>query len=222
MRPLANYIDHTLLAADTTEAQIKKLCAEAAEHGFFSVCINTSYITLARTCLKGSDVKVCCVIDFPFGAGLTATKAFEAAEAIRQGAQEVDMVINIGMLKSGRLDFVKQDIEAVKAACGNTTLKVILETCLLTDDEVRLVCEMCREIRVDFVKTSTGYSTMGATEHHVALMRKTVGDEVGVKASGGVRDRQTALNMIKAGATRIGASASVAIATDSDAPESNY
>jgi deoxyribose-phosphate aldolase len=126
------------------------------------------------------------------------------------------------MLKSGRLDFVKQDIEAVKAACGNTTLKVILETCLLSDDEVRLVCEMCREIRVDFVKTSTGYSTMGATEHHVALMRKTVGDEVGVKASGGVRDRQTALNMIKAGATRIGASASVAIATDSDAPESNY
>lgn len=222
MRPLANYIDHTLLAADTTEAQIKKLCAEAAEHGFFSVCINTSYTPLARTCLKGSDVKVCCVIDFPFGAGLTATKAFEAAEAIRQGAQEVDMVINIGMLKSGRLDFVKQDIEAVKAACGNTTLKVILETCLLTDDEVRLVCEMCREIRVDFVKTSTGYSTMGATEHHVALMRKTVGDEVGVKASGGVRDRQTALNMIKAGATRIGASASVAIATDSDAPESNY
>ncbi|WP_273802325.1 deoxyribose-phosphate aldolase [Proteus vulgaris] len=222
MRPLANYIDHTLLAADTTGAQIKKLCAEAAEHGFFSVCINTSYIPLARTCLEGSDVKVCCVIDFPFGAGLTATKAFEAAEAIRQGAQEVDMVINIGMLKSGRLDFVKQDIEAVKAACGNTTLKVILETCLLTDDEVRLVCEMCREIRVDFVKTSTGYSTMGATEHHVALMRKTVGDEVGVKASGGVRDRQTALNMIKAGATRIGASASVAIATDSDAPESNY
>lgn len=222
MRPLANYIDHTLLAADTTEAQIKQLCAEAVEHGFFSVCINTSYIPLARTCLTGSDVKVCCVIDFPFGADLTATKAFEAAEAIRQGAQEVDMVINIGMLKSGRFDFVKQDIAAVKAACGNTTLKVILETCLLTDDEVRLVCEMCCEVGVDFVKTSTGYSTMGATEHHVALMRQTVGDKMGVKASGGVRDRQTALKMIKAGATRIGASASVAIVTDSDAPESNY
>lgn len=222
MRPLANYIDHTLLAADTTEEQIKLLCAQAIQYGFYSVCINTSYIPLAKTCLKESNVKICCVIDFPFGAGLTVTKAFEAAEAICQGAQEVDMVINIGMLKSGHIDFVKQDIAAVKAACGDTLLKVILETCLLTDDEVRLVCKMCLEIGVEFVKTSTGYSTEGATVHHVALMRQAVGNEMGVKASGAVRDTQTALQMIEAGATRIGASASIDIVTNIKTDKLNY
>lgn len=149
-------------------------------------------------------------------------KAFEAAEAIRRGANEVDMVINIGMLKAGELDFVKQDIAAVSTACGDTTLKVILETCLLTDEEIVQVCEICRTINVDFVKTSTGFSTMGATEQHVALMRSIVGDKIGVKASGGVRDRETAIKMVKAGANRIGASASISIVSGENTAQSDY
>ena len=222
MQDLAQYIDHTLLAANTTINDIKTLCAEAAEHHFASVCVNTGYVPLASECLKNSDVKVCCVVGFPLGAGLTEAKAFEAEEAVRRGADEVDMVINVGMLKSGDLDFIRKDIDAVFRACGKATLKVILETCLLTDAEITQVCEICRTIHVGFVKTSTGFSTMGATEHHVALMRKVVGDDVGVKASGGVRDRETAIKMIKAGANRIGASASVAIVTGSDATPSDY
>lgn len=222
MQDLAKYIDHTLLAANTTVNDIKTLCAEAAEHHFASVCVNTGYVPLASECLKNSDVKVCCVVGFPLGAGLTEAKAFEAEEAVRRGADEVDMVINIGMLKSGDLDFIRKDIEAVFRACGKATLKVILETCLLTDEEITQVCEICRTIHVGFVKTSTGFSTMGATEHHVALMRKVVGDEVGVKASGGVRDRATAIKMIKAGANRVGASASVAIVTGSNTTPSDY
>lgn len=192
MKNIAQYIDHTLLAANATVNDIKQLCAEAAEHHFASVCVNTGYVPLASECLKNSDVMVCCVVGFPLGACLTEAKAFEAAEAVRRGANEVDMVINVGMLKSGDLEFVRQDIAAVLAACGEATLKVILETCLLTDDEITQVCEICRTLNVGFVKTSTGFSTMGATEHHVALMRKVVGDKIGVKASGGVRDRETA------------------------------
>lgn len=171
---------------------------------------------------KNSDVMVCCVVGFPLGACLTEAKAFEAAEAVRRGANEVDMVINVGMLKSGDLEFVRQDIAAVLAACGDATLKVILETCLLTDEEIIQVCEICRTLKVGFVKTSTGFSTMGATEHHVALMRKVVGDEIGVKASGGVRDRETAEKMIKAGASRVGASASVAIVSGDNVTSSGY
>ena len=207
MKNIAQYIDHTLLAANATVNDIKQLCAEAAEHHFASVCVNTGYVPLASECLKNSNVMVCCVVGFPLGACLTEAKAFEAAEAVRRGANEVDMVINVGMLKSGDLEFVRQDIAAVLAACGEATLKVILETCLLTDDEITQVCEICRTLNVGFVKTSTGFSTMGATEHHVALMRKVVGDKIGVKASGGVRDRETAEKMIKAGANRVGASA---------------
>lgn len=222
MKNLAQYIDHTLLAANATVSDIKQLCAEAAEHHFASVCVNTGYVPLASESLKNSDVKVCCVVGFPLGACLTEAKAFEAAEAVRCGADEVDMVINIGMLKSGDLEFVRKDIEAVFAACGNATLKVILENCLLTDEEITQVCEICRTLKVGFVKTSTGFSTMGATEHHVALMRKVVGDEIGVKASGGVRDRETAEKMIKAGANRIGASASIAIASGNNATSSGY
>ncbi|EKT53027.1 deoxyribose-phosphate aldolase [Providencia burhodogranariea] len=222
MKNLAQYIDHTLLAANATVSDIKQLCAEAAEHHFASVCVNTGYVPLASESLKNSDVKVCCVVGFPLGACLTEAKAFEAAEAIRRGADEVDMVINIGMLKSGDLEFVRKDIEAVFAACGNATLKVILENCLLTDEEITQVCEICRTLKVGFVKTSTGFSTMGATEHHVALMRKVVGDEIGVKASGGVRDRETAEKMIKAGANRIGASASIAIASGENVTSSGY
>ncbi|MCW2256488.1 deoxyribose-phosphate aldolase [Providencia alcalifaciens] len=222
MKNLAQYIDHTLLAANATVSDIKQLCAEAAEHHFASVCVNTGYVPLAAESLKNSDVKVCCVVGFPLGACLTEAKAFEAAEAVRCGADEVDMVINIGMLKSGDLEFVRKDIEAVFAACGNATLKVILENCLLTDEEIIQVCEICRTLKVGFVKTSTGFSTMGATEHHVALMRKVVGDEIGVKASGGVRDRETAEKMIKAGANRIGASASIAIASGDNVTSSGY
>lgn len=181
MKNIAQYIDHTLLAANATVNDIKQLCAEAAEHHFASVCVNTGYVPLASECLKNSDVMVCCVVGFPLGACLTEAKAFEAAEAVRRGANEVDMVINVGMLKSGDLEFVRQDIAAVLAACGEATLKVILETCLLTDDEITQVCEICRTLNVGFVKTSTGFSTMGATEHHVALMRKVVGDKIGLK-----------------------------------------
>ncbi|ELZ5941236.1 deoxyribose-phosphate aldolase [Providencia vermicola] len=222
MKNLAQYIDHTLLAANATVSDIKQLCAEAAEHHFASVCVNTGYVPLASECLKNSDVMVCCVVGFPLGACLTEAKAFEAAEAVRRGANEVDMVINVGMLKSGDLEFVRQDIAAVLAACGDATLKVILETCLLTDEEIIQVCEICRTLKVGFVKTSTGFSTMGATEHHVALMRKVVGDEIGVKASGGVRDRETAEKMIKAGANRVGASASVAIVSGDNVTSSGY
>lgn len=222
MQDLAKYIDHTLLAANATVSDITKLCAEAAEYHFASVCVNTGYVPLASELLKNSDVKVCCVVGFPLGACLTEAKAFEAAEAVRRGADEVDMVINIGMLKSGDLDFVRKDIEAVFTACGNATLKVILENCLLTDEEITQVCEICRTINVGFVKTSTGFSTMGATEHHVALMRKVVGSEVGVKASGGVRDRETAIKMIEAGANRVGASASVSIVTGTTTKPSDY
>lgn len=222
MKNLAQYIDHTLLAANATVSDIKQLCAEAAEHHFASVCVNTGYVPLASECLKNSDVMVCCVVGFPLGACLTEAKAFEAAEAVRRGANEVDMVINVGMLKSGDLEFVRQDIVAVLAACGDATLKVILETCLLTDEEIIQVCEICRTLKVGFVKTSTGFSTMGATEHHVALMRKVVGDEIGVKASGGVRDRETAEKMIKAGANRVGASASVAIVSGDNVTSSGY
>ncbi|AFH93468.1 deoxyribose-phosphate aldolase [Providencia stuartii] len=222
MKNIAQYIDHTLLAANATVNDIKQLCAEAAEHHFASVCVNTGYVPLASECLKNSDVMVCCVVGFPLGACLTEAKAFEAAEAVRRGANEVDMVINVGMLKSGDLEFVRQDIAAVLAACGEATLKVILETCLLTDDEITQVCEICRTLNVGFVKTSTGFSTMGATEHHVALMRKVVGDKIGVKASGGVRDRETAEKMIKAGANRVGASASVAIVSGNSVTSNGY
>lgn len=222
MKNIAQYIDHTLLAANATVNDIKQLCAEAAEHHFASVCVNTGYVPLASECLKNSDVMVCCMVGFPLGACLTEAKAFEAAEAVRRGANEVDMVINVGMLKSGDLEFVRQDIAAVLAACGEATLKVILETCLLTDDEITQVCEICRTLNVGFVKTSTGFSTMGATEHHVALMRKVVGDKIGVKASGGVRDRETAEKMIKAGANRVGASASVAIVSGNSVASNGY
>ncbi|MEY0302906.1 deoxyribose-phosphate aldolase [Providencia manganoxydans] len=222
MKNLAQFIDHTLLAANATVNDIKQLCAEAAEYHFASVCVNTGYVPLASKCLKNSDVMVCCVVGFPLGACLTEAKAFEAAEAVRRGANEVDMVINVGMLKSGDLEFVRQDIATVLAACGNATLKVILETCLLTDEEIIQVCEICRTLNVGFVKTSTGFSTMGATEHHVALMRKVVGEEIGVKASGGVRDRETAEKMIKAGANRVGASASVAIVSGENVTSSGY
>ncbi|WP_425482132.1 deoxyribose-phosphate aldolase [Budvicia diplopodorum] len=216
------YIDHTLLAMNATEQQIIQLCREAREYRFFAVCVNSGYVPLASAQLAGSSVKICSVIGFPLGACLTSVKAFEAKAAIAAGAQEIDMVINVGWLKNGWIDEVTADIKAVKDACASTTLKVILETCLLSDQEIVQVCEICRDLQVDFVKTSTGFSTGGATVEHVALMRSTVGPDMGVKASGGVRSRETAAVMIDAGATRIGTSSGVSIVSGQQNGSSGY
>lgn len=209
---LAKMIDHTLLKADALEEQVKELCREAKEYNFASVCVNPSYVSLCAEELKGSEVKVCTVIGFPLGATTTAVKAYEAKDAIEKGAQEVDMVINIGKLKDKDYQFVKNDIEeVVNAAKGKALTKVIIETCLLTREEKIKACELAKEAGADFVKTSTGFSTGGATLEDIRLMRETVGPKMGVKASGGVRSYQDTVAMIKGGATRIGASASIAI-----------
>lgn len=211
-KTLAKYIDHTLLKADATEEQILRVCEEANHYGTASVCVNTSRIPVVAKALEGSGVKVCCVVGFPLGAMLPAAKAAEAAFAIEAGADEVDMVINVGKAKDGDWDYVQKDIEAVKAVCsGKALLKVIIETCLLTDDEKVKACLAAKAANADYVKTSTGFSTGGATVEDIALMRKTVGPEMGVKASGGVRTREAAEAMIAAGATRIGASSSKGI-----------
>lgn len=202
-------IDHTLLKADATKEQITQLCKEAIENDFASVCVNPSFIPLCSDLLKGSSVKVCTVIGFPLGAMTTASKVFEAKNAVEVGADEVDMVINIGKLKDGEKDYVRNEITEIKKACGNHILKVIIETCLLTDEEKVLACQLAKDAGSDFVKTSTGFSTHGATKEDVALMRKTVGKEMGVKAAGGVRNKQDLEDMVNAGATRIGTSRGV-------------
>jgi deoxyribose-phosphate aldolase len=212
MNNIAKMIDHTLLKPETTKEQIVKLCEEAKQYNFASVCVNPTWVATAAELLKGSDVKVCTVIGFPLGANTPEVKAFETKNAIENGATEVDMVINIGALKSGDDELVEKDIRAVvEAAKGKALVKVIIETCLLTEEEKVRACELAVKAGADFVKTSTGFSTGGATVEDVALMRKTVGPEIGVKASGGVRDAQTAQAMIDAGATRIGTSSGVAI-----------
>ena len=214
---LAKYIDHTLLKPDATEAQIEQLCAEAREYGFASVCVNSCYASLAARLLAGSDVAVCCVIGFPLGAATTAAKAFEAADAAQNGATEIDMVINVGAAKDGRWDYVEADIAGVAAAIeGKALLKVIIETCLLTDGEKIEACRAAVRAGADFVKTSTGFSKAGATAADVALMRKTVGPEIGVKAAGGIRTCADAMAMIEAGASRIGASAGIAILSEAE------
>lgn len=205
------YIDHTLLKQDATPEQIIKLCEEAKQFDFMSVCVNPAYVPLAASMLEGSDVKVCTVIGFPLGMNLTRTKVDEAKLAIREGASEIDMVINVGMLKSGNYDYVKEEIKLLKETAGKLILKVIIETCLLTDDEIIAVCKLAKEAGADFVKTSTGFSSGGATVHAVKLMRETVGPEMGVKASGGIRTREDMLAMVDAGATRIGTSAGTKI-----------
>lgn len=209
---IAKTIDHTLLKPDATESQILALCEEARKHGFASVCVNPCWVGLAGRVLKGSNVKVCTVIGFPLGATLPEVKAFEAQKAIESGASEVDMVINIGALKGNQDERVKEDIEAVtRIAKGRALVKVILETCLLSDDEIQRACLLAVAAGADFVKTSTGFSSGGATLRAVRLMRETVGPDIGVKASGGIRDRKTAMAMLEAGATRIGASSGVQI-----------
>lgn len=212
---IAKCIDHTVLKPQTTEAAVRKLCAEAAQYGFASVCVNPCWVALCADLLKDTEVDVCTVIGFPLGANTSAVKAFEAAEAIRQGATEVDMVLNVGALKDGNTDLVRADIAAVvEAARGKALVKVILETCLLTDEEKRIACRLAKEAGADYVKTSTGFSTGGTTEADIALMRAEVGPEMGVKASGGIRDYATAQAMIRAGASRIGASAGVQIVAE--------
>ena len=199
-------IDHTLLKQDATPEQIVKLCEEAKEFDFMSVCVNPAYVPLAAECLAGTGVKVCTVIGFPLGMNLTRTKVEEAELCIAQGADEIDMVINVGMLKAGHDDYVKEEIKLLKEAAGKLVLKVIIETCLLTDEEKVRACRLAKEAGADFVKTSTGFSTGGATVHDVKLMRETVGPEMGVKASGGVRTHEDLIAMVEAGANRIGTS----------------
>lgn len=208
---IARMIDHTLLKADASESDIKKLCEEALEYKFWSVCINSSFVSYASKILKGSDTKVCTVVGFPLGASISEVKAKEAQLAINLGASEIDMVINVGLLKDKKFNELKKDIEEVRKATSQKLLKVIIETCLLTDEEKTTVCKIAKEAKADFVKTSTGFSTGGATEGDILLMRNTVGTDMGVKASGGVRSISDLIKLHKAGANRFGTSASISI-----------
>jgi deoxyribose-phosphate aldolase len=211
---MAGYIDHTLLKPDATEPQILVLCREAVGYNFFSVCINPSYVETAVNALKGSGVRVCCVVGFPLGATTTSVKAFETAEAVKNGAAEIDMVIHIGALKEHKEDYVSADIAAVVKAAAGRPVKVIIETGLLTEAEKVLACRLAKEAGASFVKTSTGFGPGGATVADIQLMRETVGSGFGVKASGGVRSAETAREMIEAGATRIGTSSGVLIVSE--------
>lgn len=223
-RNIARMIDHTLLKPDATPEDIKKLCEEAKKYNFASVCINPCYVALCRKLLSGTTVKVCTVIGFPLGANTTSLKRTEAEKALEDGAQEIDMVINVGMLKQGEYDYVFNDINQVVLAAKkfNAVTKVIIETALLTDDEKIKACLISKKAKADFVKTSTGFSTGGATAGDVALMKYVVGSAVGVKASGGVRTIEDAESMIKSGADRIGASASVKIVSGAKTSTDGY
>ena len=208
---LNKFIDHTLLKPEAQSAQIEKLCKEAIEHKFFSVCVNTSYVKQCAELLRGSDVKVCCVVGFPLGAMDTASKAFETRTAITNGAQEIDMVVQIGALKDRRMDYVRDDIKAVVQAAGGAKVKVIIETSLINDEEKTLACKAALEAGAHFVKTSTGFAGGGATVEDVKLMKSIVGDKMEVKASGGVKNSEQAFALIAAGATRLGTSSGVAL-----------
>lgn len=215
-KTLAQYIDHTLLKPDATEAELVKLCEEAREHGFFSVCINPCNIAKAKELLAGTETKVCTVVGFPLGQMTTEAKSYETKEAVFLGADEIDMVINVGKLKDQDYEYVLEDIRAVVLAASGKLTKVIIETCLLTDEEKVKACELSVDAGADFVKTSTGFSKSGAKKEDIALMRKTVGPDLGVKASGGIRTLADAMTMIENGATRLGLSASVAILGELD------
>ncbi len=210
-KELAGYIDHTLLKPDASEDQIKTLCDEAVQHGFKSVCVNTTWAAYCADLLKSSEVITCVVAGFPLGAMETEAKAYEAKRAVELGAGEVDMVLNIGALKSGKIDIVRDDIAAVVKAAENADVKVIIEACLLSDEEKVTACRLSKEAGAAFVKTSTGMSTHGASVEDVRLMRETVGPDMGVKAAGGVRTLEDTMAMIEAGATRIGTSGGIKI-----------
>ena len=208
---LNKYIDHTILKATASSTDIQKLCEEAIEHEFYSVCVNGCYVADAKHLLQGTDVKVAAVVGFPLGAMTTASKVFEAKEAIENGASEIDMVINVAKLKDGEFDYVENEIRLIKEAIGNNVLKVIIETCYLTDEEKVKACELSLVAKADFVKTSTGFGTGGATYEDVKLMKSVVGDNAKVKASGGVRDKKTAQKYVDLGAERLGTSSGIEI-----------
>lgn len=203
--------DHTILKADATRKDVKRVCDEAMAYSFCSVCVNSYYVPYVANLLHGSDVKICSVVGFPLGAMSTRAKALEAKIAVMDGADEIDMVINVGALKDRDYSVVLEDIKAVKEACGERILKVIIETCLLTDDEKVKACELAKEAGADFVKTSTGFSSAGANVEDVRLMRETVGPDMGVKASGGIHDKEFAKELVDAGANRLGTSATIEI-----------
>ncbi len=209
MKPLNNYIDHTLLKPTATVSQISALCEEARQFSFYAVCVNSCYLPEAKKALLGSEVKLAAVIGFPLGAMATEAKVKETVYCMEQGADEIDMVINLGWLRSGMKKEVIQEIEQIKSAVGQGTLKVILETCYLSEEEIRLACDLSLQGGADFVKTSTGFGPGGATLEAVKIMKESVGDRAGIKASGGIRDRKTAMEYIRAGATRIGTSSGV-------------
>ena len=208
---LNKYIDHTILKATASSADVQKLCAEAIEHEFYSVCVNGCYVADAKHLLQGTDVKVAAVVGFPLGAMTTAAKVFEAKEAVENGASEIDMVINVAKLKDGEFEYVENEIRQIKEAIGDNVLKVIIETCYLTDEEKVKACELSLAAKADFVKTSTGFGTDGATYEDVKLMKSVVGDNAKVKASGGVRDKETAQKYINLGAERLGTSSGIDI-----------
>ena len=217
------YIDHTVLKAFATKDDIIKLCNEAKEYNFKSVCVNPCYVKLAKELLQGSDVLVCTVIGFPLGANTSEVKAFETKDAINKGAQEIDMVLNIGALKEGNYDLVKEDIAAVKKAAGDTLVKVIFETCLLSKEEIVKACQICMEVKVEYVKTSTGFNKYGATFEDVKLMADTVNGVCLVKAAGGVRSYEDAIKMInECGASRLGTSSGVAIIEGEKVDSNSY
>lgn len=211
MQNINQLIDHTILKPEASIDDIRRLCIEAKEYNFYSVCVNSAYVNVAYNFLLHSDVKVCSVVGFPLGAMIKEAKAYEAKFAVDSGADEIDMVMNIGLLKSNKIDLFERDIKKVREACKASVLKVIIETCLLTDKEKILACQIAKEYGADFVKTSTGFSTGGATKHDIELMRKTVGDKMGVKASGGIKTYEDAIKMINAGANRLGTSSGIAI-----------
>ena len=208
---LNKYIDHTILKATASSADLQKLCEEAIEHEFYSVCVNGCYVADAKHLLQGTDVKVAAVVGFPLGAMTTASKVFEAKEAIENGASEIDMVINVAKLKDGEFDYVENEIRLIKEAIADNVLKVIIETCYLTDEEKVKACELSLVAKADFVKTSTGFGTGGATYEDVKLMKSVVGDNAKVKASGGVRDKETAQKYVDLGAERLGTSSGIEI-----------
>ena len=208
---LNKYIDHTILKATASSSDVQKLCEEAIEHEFYSVCVNGCYVADAKHLLQGTDVKVAAVVGFPLGAMTTAAKVFEAKEAIENGASEIDMVINIAKLKDGEFEFLENEIRQIKEAIGDNVLKVIIETCYLTDEEKVKACELSLVAKADFVKTSTGFGTGGATYEDVKLMKSVVGDNAKVKASGGVRDKETAQKYVNLGAERLGTSSGIDI-----------
>ena len=208
---LNKYIDHTILKATASNADVQKLCAEAIEHKFYSVCVNGCYVADAKHLLQGTDVKVAAVVGFPLGAMTTAAKIFEAKEAVENGASEIDMVINVAKLKDGEFEYVENEIRQIKEAIGDNVLKVIIETCYLTDEEKVKACELSLVAKADFVKTSTGFGTGGATYEDVKLMKSVVGNNAKVKASGGVRDKETAQKYVELGAERLGTSSGIDI-----------